>query len=885
MNISAKSLVEVGSDSIASSHEALHHSYGGAGVFHFCLWFIGLLFIAMILLYFRRRLFYLIYPYYVKILIKMGKTIYIISDLRDLIRKEDYSKALKRIEIVIQEPDLPEDIRKQFIDIKKDATQGKQRKKIERKIDQAMEYVKKRDYTSAQNKLNDANEMMTSYEEKGRNKLEERIKDIESIIIKEQVDNALSNIKDNITNDRLDDAMSIFNQLRQKFDIKDLSAVDTFFREYITNKISTAYISKDIDALYSATAFILQSDYYSKLEMAEDSRSKLFELIKNKFGEFFSCYDIESAKSLLESSDSVLLNAQKRDLLGMIKEQEDSMDLIVSGLVQEALKEANNHRYEMAYEKVEKAEKISGRKYNKERKQIDEIKEADEIIQQKKELEQILQKIDSCLSSYNIAEAIKLKEEAISNLKIEEDQIKQIDEKISAAQTQLDLENGYKVAQPLCLVGWFNEPKKKDAGEDADPYFNVNPNQCWGVISAFDGMGGAGARKYIHSQTQEEHTSAYWASRYVRDAVEDMMANRPIGTNPIEYLENNLHSVISKKLNDEIVNFPSASSTMSKMIRKLPTTMAMCAYFITDGVININCYWAGDSRVYLFDCDKMAFLTIDDADAPDNDPFSPANMDLAMNNAICQDREFRINKSSYRVSLDSLKPILIMATSDGCFGYFKNPIEFEYMIRKQLADSKSWEDWCSRIRQAIIDNIQQDDFSMAMVSLGLGVNEFDTLQKLMVKHLDSDIFRNYFEWKTSVLDKQKTLRDEISQLNESIEERNAEKESYSSKKNGIKAVLEDLLPILKKKIDEIGSKENVEIAINTITQELQKENSNCSQKDIDLNSNIEERRKRLTILKEELDSQQLAVEEANNKWYEKYKEYVEIIEVEPSNTI
>mgnify|MGYP003307775845 CR=1 FL=1 len=167
-------------------------------------------------------------------------------------------------------------------------------------------------------------------------------------------------------------------------------------------------------------------------------------------------------------------------------------------------------------------------------------------------------------------------------------------------------EAAYKGEQQIIPVGVFNVEKKKDAGEDADPTLDADINRSWGVLAVYDGMGGAGARKYTHKDTQEEHTSAYWASRYVKGAIEELIKLRPIGVNPVEYLESNMHVAIKQCLDKEISNFPSASSSaVSKLLAKLPTTMALCVYEIVDENLNVSCYWAGDSRVYMFDGEKL----------------------------------------------------------------------------------------------------------------------------------------------------------------------------------------------------------------------------------------------------------------------------------------
>ncbi|MGM9763095.1 MAG: hypothetical protein ACI3ZQ_03635 [Candidatus Cryptobacteroides sp.] len=415
--------------------------------------------------------------------------------------------------------------------------------------------------------------------------------------------------------------------------------------------------------------------------------------------------------------------------------------------------------------------------------------------------------------------------------------------------------NELKFNTPQILVhkiDGFNVPKREGFGEDSDPFDCIDNDKSWGVISVFDGMGGAGARKYIHDENKEEHTSAYWASRFVRQAVEQLICNRPVGEQPTDYIELNLHEQIKRKLDAEIKHFPSESTAMSKMIRKLPTTMALCSYFIEGSNVNIKTYWAGDSRIYLFDLNSMSFLTIDDASAPDNDPFSPANMDLAMNNAISQDREFRINKSEIILPLDESKPFVLLACSDGCFGYFRNPIEFETMVRKTLKDADDWKDWSDRMKQAIIDNGQSDDISMVGVAFGVSPTSFDEFKRAMQKRFEHSIFEEFQSWKEDADEKLINLK---------------------ASEKAINAIIS--IPQILNGLDKIDSSE----IVNKIKTEY------LPNIDITLSPSKEEINAILEKKKSDLDDYQIEIANENNDWYLKYKPFISVIEIDKISSI
>ncbi len=333
--------------------------------------------------------------------------------------------------------------------------------------------------------------------------------------------------------------------------------------------------------------------------------------------------------------------------------------------------------------------------------------------------------------------------------------------------------------QSLLPFGTFNIPKKENEGEDADPISKVDSNLNWGFVGVFDGMGGAGAKKYKHIESGEEHTSAYWGSRIVRDGVEELIKNRNLGLSPIEWVDYRIHDTIKSKLDEKIKEFPNANgAVLSKMTRKLPTTMAMSGYEIIDDKVAITTYWAGDSRVYILLKDTIKILTIDDANAEDGDPFSPLNMDLAMNNAISQEREFRINRSVVTLPISQQEPFLLIASTDGCFGYYKNPIEFEAMLRNCLGKANDCNEYLYNIKEAIIENIQQDDFSISIA--GFGSTSFDDYKSVLSSDADVELIDDYYSWRKDIEKQRSDFKAQISDLETKLKEYREEEERLHS---------------------------------------------------------------------------------------------------------
>ena len=632
-------------------------------------------------------------------------------------------------------------------------------------------------------------------------------------IKKQEIATITSEIHELVGKGKIKEALSLFDEKTRKYSIDDFSETDLFLRKKVDDLISSFLKSGKIEDAVAIIQSLKLVEQYKSSEFVDDYNQHVQKKLAGKIEELIKKLKLDDADNLLN----------------------ENQDFLPTKVIAEYRKRIND-------ENINKFAKI--------------IESFDNAIANGlvEEAETCIAKASSC--KYVDKSILDGKKHILKDLK-----------------KRLEAEKSFEKEIPLLIMPWFNEPKKKDAGEDADPLCIVRKDRTWGVLGVFDGMGGAGARKYVHKDTGEEHTAAYWASRIVKSSVEVLLNERPVGKDPVEYIEENLHNTIVEKLNDAIVNFPSASTTMSKMIRKLPTTLALCAFKVDEDFVDIRCYWAGDSRVYLLNKNGVTLLTIDDADAPDGDPFSPANMDLAMNNTVCQDREFRINKSLLKLKLEKDNPFVLIPCTDGCFGYYRNPIEFESMLRSQLLNSSDEDNWSEKIKKAIIDNIQQDDFSMSIISLG--VNSFAELKDCL-SHIKGNLFDSYFEWREKVINDKKDLTEIIKDCNNRMSYILKEK----GKLNDTNELLKSFISSWEKLKDRVnlGRIEDNEAYI-AIKNEINNNNNNIAAFD----EEFKEIHNKWIKLKKELEELQLESDRKNNEWYEKYKLTISI--VKPSGTI
>lgn len=849
---------------------------------HSCvlLYILGILLLLLVLYVNRKRLHKFLKPIKYKIYYKMGKLDKILDSAYEIYESKDYAKVLELINNYLSSPELPKELVKKCRSLEEKCNKFIQKQKYMELEYTIAELLERREFEEAKRLLSSE----TNLSSEDLEKLSNKILIAEAGVVNDE-------IKSLIDSNSIKEAFTKYSEASKRFGAKNLKEVDELLKNYARFELPKLLEAREYELLYGILTELLLIPEYSGLGFVSDLNDEfekvIYEDVSRTIQDQLSLFDLQLANAILEQHKHMLLPKHIAEITSAINEVSKSKEVLSRSVENRISPLLETEQYDMAYAIIENAEKSYGEDFSELRDKVNKDKEQREYNKQNEFVLAQIAAIELKIESFELSDLEKdlddLQTVISANKKLYDVYNNRYNELLNLYHNTKEntiKEAAYKGEQQIIPVGVFNVEKKKDAGEDADPTLDADINRSWGVLAVYDGMGGAGARKYTHKDTQEEHTSAYWASRYVKGAIEELIKLRPIGVNPVEYLESNMHVAIKQCLDKEISNFPSASSSaVSKLLAKLPTTMALCVYEIVDENLNVSCYWAGDSRVYMFDGEKLCFCTLDDANAPDGDPFSPANMDLAMNNRICQDQEFRINKSQITVKIDSSKPIILFAATDGCFGYYKNPIEFEKMILSTIS-SPDKSQWLSSIQQAIIDNIQQDDFSMSLVVIGNTSPE--SLQEPISVRLSNKIFSDYMEWKETETAEQAKLSSEIAEFGPTIEEL----------LNRLNCVKEEIVDVEKEKTDycegynrkalrliRFNLKIDEEPMYKAICEELLEK-----QKEMEsLQIQIQDLREQRNNLKTQLEERQLSSQDKNNEWYLKYKEFIHI--VKPSQTI
>ena len=260
----------------------------------------------------------------------------------------------------------------------------------------------------------------------------------------------------------------------------------------------------------------------------------------------------------------------------------------------------------------------------------------------------------------------------------------------------------------------LNVDARKGFGEDSWCYAF---SKSAGLIAAFDGCGGSGARKH---EFYTGHSEAYIASRLCAgaffDGFRDSFVQQEKPTSAQQIFE------ISKQYcqNTFAAYRPPAGQGFrikSSMITTLPTTVAAAIIQPSNGEILTSAAWAGDSRVYALTPRGLAQISLDDADN-----YDPYETDAMMTNTINADRAPRVNQKVCRIPL----PAIIFTATDGCFAYYTTPMEFEGVLLSTLLSASCPNDWESALSEQI-GRVAGDDYTLVMAVLGF--QRFENLKQ------------------------------------------------------------------------------------------------------------------------------------------------------------
>jgi serine/threonine protein phosphatase PrpC len=316
-----------------------------------------------------------------------------------------------------------------------------------------------------------------------------------------------------------------------------------------------------------------------------------------------------------------------------------------------------------------------------------------------------------------------------------------------------------------------HQHKPNGAGEDAPPIAYDYDNSIRGLIGVFDGLGGAGGET-VEFDGGPARTNAWLASRraagIVLEVYRQLAGQMPTAESApssgdscgqeIELPENRLPAdfteVLQRALQQRLARYAAdigaggSGLLKSKLIKTLPTTMAICTFDLS--IHEYTAIWAGDSRIYCLNPSIDVGLQQVTKDHLKTNPDAMQNLtgDAIMSNCVSVSADFVLEER--RLPLPS--PCVLIAATDGCFGYVHTPLQFEYMLLSSMREAQSFPDWGERLKAAIIQ-VTGDDATLA--AFAIGWPDFATCR---------EDFADRFEWcakRVIDLDKKRDLADRL----------------------------------------------------------------------------------------------------------------------------
>ncbi|QTZ93812.1 hypothetical protein [Streptomyces auratus] len=261
-------------------------------------------------------------------------------------------------------------------------------------------------------------------------------------------------------------------------------------------------------------------------------------------------------------------------------------------------------------------------------------------------------------------------------------------------------------------------------GEDAEPFITHHWESGQGLLAVFDGSGGAGAAPAWQAPDGTSRTSAWVGARTARLATECWLHDVTKDRQDVE--PQSLHAYLKYFLDKAPQRHSKIGGTMR---RQLPTTLAGVHYQIAvgDKEIELRPLWAGDSRAYaLLPESGLHVLTRDHT--RESDALELLRSDPPMTNLVCADRNFDIDTHHLVLRL----PCVLVAATDGFFGYVHTPADFEHLLLRTLQQAGGAAEWAHLLRREV-EAFTADDASLALLTLGYP--NFDDLRSRFASRL------------------------------------------------------------------------------------------------------------------------------------------------------
>ena len=273
------------------------------------------------------------------------------------------------------------------------------------------------------------------------------------------------------------------------------------------------------------------------------------------------------------------------------------------------------------------------------------------------------------------------------------------------------------------LLSLYTE-KQMNLGEDAKPISEKLNTDVY-LIGVFDGLGGAGGRRFMLPNKQAPIKGSWLASRIIRETTLQYFKENCADSfkfynnisSVLKNLENKLLLSLKESLGKLELNNPPSRLKGSLAIKSLPTTMAACYIADKKGVF----IWAGDSRGYILDTGGLHQYTKDDLEN-EYDALDNITKTSDMSNYVSE-AGFILKYHLFPVTY----PSIILTATDGCFDWYVTPMHFEHILLLTMQNSLSFKEWKIRLLSAIAEEYKDDSATMSLFCVGW--DNFTTMKK------------------------------------------------------------------------------------------------------------------------------------------------------------
>ncbi len=275
--------------------------------------------------------------------------------------------------------------------------------------------------------------------------------------------------------------------------------------------------------------------------------------------------------------------------------------------------------------------------------------------------------------------------------------------------------------------------KGEDGSEDSSPLVVLRSRGDGSVTltgAVCDGVGGAGSSTVIleEGSRRVERSQAFIASRLVRRVVAELA----LGGHSLEAqsLKPKLVKAFEDFKREYIREDPGA--LRGSMVKTLPSTLAyfQCLIDRSDrsGRLRLVTGWAGDSRIYVI-TPRSGLAQVTRDDVGPEDAFDQLRLDPPTTNVVNGSGPFDVHRLSVTVEA----PCIVIAATDGLFGYLPTPGSLELLVLDELnlsVDIASFaRSMCKRVEE-----IAADDVSFVIAMIGFGGRLVDAQRQFAVRH-------------------------------------------------------------------------------------------------------------------------------------------------------